>query len=121
MNSDKELLEMAAKAAGIKGRSDSFGFVTMEAGYDADPLYWNPLSNDAEAFRLAVKLNLHVDANPWSTTVFAHKNTTEIDFGLDFNGKEITCMMFDVQTTDCPYASTRRAIVLAAAKLGELK
>jgi hypothetical protein len=119
MKSDKKLLELAAKAAGITW-TRQYKDAEMEVMMPFTR-YWNPITNDADAFRLAVKLNLHVDANPWSTTVFAHKNTTEIDFGLDCDGKERTCLMFVSQTTDCPYASTRRAIVLAAAKLGELK
>ena len=61
---DREMLELAAKAAGIKGRSTSLGFITMEAGYDADPLYWNPLTNDGAALRLAVKLGCQLVINP---------------------------------------------------------
>lgn len=44
-NEDKELLELAAKAAGIKVR------------------YWDPLGDDSDAFRLAVTLKLEIIYN----------------------------------------------------------
>lgn len=118
---DKELLELAAKAAGIKGRSDSFGFVTMEAGYDADPLYWRPLTDDGDALRLAVKLVLHVDVNEFGTLVFAHESLSGCNFGLDAFGEEQPCMSFREEYGACPYAATRRAIVRAAAEIGRAK
>lgn len=65
---DQELLEKAAKAANIpcKGwcspgaRSD--GWHGMYTGNDDDGAYqrWNPLNDDGDALRLAVRLNLGV-------------------------------------------------------------
>jgi len=57
--SDRELLELAAKAAGIEGKYfDSANPIhtgIYRAGHD---YYWNPLISDSEALRLAVKLRL---------------------------------------------------------------
>ena len=62
--SDRELLELAAKAAGIECKGSEmhpkFGF------YLKSGLMWNPLTDDGDALRLAVKLNLQIsyDVNP---------------------------------------------------------
>lgn len=98
--SDRELLELAAKAAGI----DVNG--AMRADWlNGHSTYWNPLTDDGDALRLAVKLNLrvmpqekcvYVESNPDSVLGFASVSEMEM------NG-------------DDPYAATRRAIVLAAA------
>lgn len=68
--------------------------------------YWNPLTNDGDALRLACDLGLHVytvsrTANGWSCSAVA-----------DVTGEllsEVT--LLDVRS------ATRRAIVLAAAKI----
>ncbi len=92
---DKELLELAARAAGID----------VEAGCkrnkDALENWWNPLTDDGDALRLAVKLNLHV----------------KIDFDTDKN--EVRCFQMEVECAEKgdPYAATRRAIVCAAAEI----
>ena len=56
---DRELLEMAAKAAGIglSGFSDSdFGLMVERS----DGGWWDPLDDDGDAFRLAAYLRLEV-------------------------------------------------------------
>lgn len=69
MQSERELLEKAAKAAGIEVRPGN--------GFQKDRLFrdtpcndgivrgmeWNPLTNDGDALRLAVKLRLSIDHN----------------------------------------------------------
>lgn len=113
---DKELLELSAKAYGGLEYSEAcrdWIFKHTDGNYGA---WWNPLTNDADAFRLAVKLNLHVDANELECVVFIHGN-----FGKDENGKKITCKMIEeVHGTD-PLTATRRAIVRAAAEIGKSK
>ena len=47
---DRELLELAAKAAGMPTHTDGVGFVM------AHHPSWNPLTDDGDALRLAVKL-----------------------------------------------------------------
>lgn len=79
---DRKLLELAAKAAGIEHVTPSM----IEWGQ------WNPLTDDGDALRLAVTLHIDIDGAV-----------------LDF---------WDASSTD-PYATTRRAIVRAAAAIGE--
>lgn len=58
MSTDRELLELAAKAAGVTGRYfwniNDAGIETQGGGV------WNPLDDDGQALRLAVKLRLTV-------------------------------------------------------------
>lgn len=115
---DRELLEFAAKAAGYE-------IATINAGIneyyqirkcDGEIVYghhqpsWNPLTDDAAALRLAVKLNLTIDFDVLSdgaiVSVYASWNGDFRDcFWNEWLGKE-------------PYAATRRAIVRAAAEIG---
>ena len=93
---DRELLELAAKAAGLKWHN---GHIRVDA--DADYVPWNPLENDGDAFRLAVKLRMDV------YHLAAGVCTDVCDFPdfLQFNGPD-------------PYATKRRAIVGLAAEIG---
>ena len=100
---DKELLELAAKAAVIDGNQDHYG-VWIKGSYDAGGTVWNPLTDDGDALRLAVKLNLLVD-------VSEIKEETEAGDGT--NGYQCGLHKGD------PYAATRRAIVRAAAEIGK--
>ncbi|PJO24860.1 hypothetical protein [Burkholderia glumae] len=62
---DKELLELAAKAAGIivDGFEDA-PWLEIRYGYtcaiSCPSGYWNPLEDDGDALRLAVKLRLDI-------------------------------------------------------------
>lgn len=92
---DRELLELAAKAAGIKALQRSSGYWTIEV-HERGMRGWNPLIDDGDALRLAVKLGMHnVDAFPVPTLHLLN------ECGGD------------------PYSATRRAIVRAAAAIGE--
>ncbi|MFY8182602.1 MAG: hypothetical protein ACOVKL_00135 [Polynucleobacter sp.] len=106
---DRELLELAAKAAGyttiqyqnLKDSSLDIRYGIDEAIWNGED-YWNPLENDGTALRLAVKLEMFLDL-----TIAMSKNAD-----VDAN----------TSTEDCnndPYAATRRAIVRAAAKIGK--
>ncbi len=93
---DRELLELAAKAAGIEVYPPNHprDLFIKESGQA-----WNPLTDDGDALRLAVKLNLHLGlenlvANAWQG-------------GMNF--------WQTVAHNGDPYAATRRAIVRAAA------
>ena len=95
---DRELLEMAARAAGITGITRDGG---IELSKDhAKPPYdwrmWNPLTDDGDALRLAVKLHM-------------------FDYGRlkQFRLEETR---LDPSRDDC--AIMRRAIVRAAAEIG---
>ena len=59
---DKELLELAAKAAGIDRGADRLDFgilVTEKTGRRSLPK-WNPLEDDGDALRLAVTLGMNL-------------------------------------------------------------
>jgi hypothetical protein len=103
LSSDRELLELAAKAAGIELHYD-------EDGPNAVTYYgptktwgcWNPLTDDGDALRLAVKLGMFLDVFPGSHIHAQAEGLTE---------------RVDETWGPDPYAATRRAIVRAAAAL----
>lgn len=97
---DRELLELAAKAAGINV------LVAPSNAAKLDGLYcwinktrkpWNPLADDGDALRLAVKLNA---------------------FNTRAKGYEWPDYDLFIRDGDDPFAATRRAIVQVAASLG---
>ena len=95
---DHELLELAAKAAGIE-RLPPMRFEWRQ---------WNPLIDDGDALRLAVKLRLNLNFAEWDGADFVcatphprlHQGQEEV---MD----------------DDENAATRRAIVRAAAEIGK--
>ena len=101
---DKELLEMAAKAGGVKlayGR-DVTKIHPSSVHYLTSPI-WNPLTDDRDALRLAVMLEItveHADQTAWAYG----------SFGFDFN--------VDERYGNDPCAATRRAITRYAAEVG---
>ena len=65
---DHELLEMAAKAAGMKVGDrealDGWIWIIGEKSLFADEVehyIWNPLADDGDAFRLALKLRINIE------------------------------------------------------------
>ena len=54
-----ELLELAAKVAGMEVQWDGYCFTWLRP--DGESEEWNPLEYDGDAFRLAVKLALNLD------------------------------------------------------------
>jgi hypothetical protein len=100
---DRELLELAAKAAGLRRSTDMSepepGLWVGEDGVLFEILpaegwkFWNPLVSDEDALRLAVKLEL-------------------------IEGLAIDFRQGEMDGPD-PYAATRRAIVRAAAEIGK--
>jgi hypothetical protein len=58
MNSeDRELLELAAKAAGYRVREYAPGKFHCDGGVaDGVWMFWNPIDDDGDAFRLMVKV-----------------------------------------------------------------
>ena len=111
---DRELIELAAKAAGIDVYESTDGTIQNRPvlvfsggglmGTMPYEVRWNPLIDDAQAFRLAVKLRLLVDVNESST---------------DAADGDIRHESFEVQHGSDPYAATRRAITMAAAEIGK--
>lgn len=97
---DKQLLEMAAKAAGIV-YNESFG-KGMWVGEFYSGKEWNPLTDDGDALRLACDLRFEVKPR-WR---FVEVN----------NGVEIIFEDCEDEPT-LRYAATRRAITRAAAEI----
>ena len=105
---DKELLELAAKAAGLKhchySERSSLGH-----GIHHSEGIWNPLTEDGDALRLAVKL--HIDLDQYAESIRCKKSA-------DFDDTDDLDDAWENFNTD-PYAATRRAIVRAAAEIGK--
>lgn len=111
---DRELLELAAKAAGIKHSN----WTNRVADYDSHligkpALYgrnececFNALEDDGDALRLAVKLQIQVTPGTYNANEFTafHAGKGEAN--------EFRSYLQD------DFASTRRAIVRAAAEIG---
>ncbi len=115
--SDRELLEAAAKAVGYyfhghrmgrdpAGRDYKNCYVSTTNDTD-DWFVWSPLTDDGDALRLVVRLGLAIDRTVNRCWVY--------QAGLGINGT------FEEYYGDDPYAATRRAIVRAAAAIGEQK
>jgi hypothetical protein len=111
---NREMLEYAAKAAGYEVESDHQGVFYIREGTGLQSWTpWNPLTDDGDALRLAVRLNV------WPVRVFSPKNhpdTIRVQAGSEY-WTEIT----EEEIFDDPFAATRRAIVRAAAEIGKEK
>jgi hypothetical protein len=116
---DRQLLEAAARAAGIKLADEidshipSGGlWVVGRGGRDA---VWDPLRDDADALRLAVMIGMTIKIEGHECEVF------DIETGECLSSVPImgaSCFVNPAEATN-PYAATRRAIVRAAAALQE--
>ena len=102
--SDRELLEMAAKAAGIECVTPTM----------IDHDQWNPLTDDGDALRLAVSLNLCVQ--PACSDDYDRAYVAAYLF--DACGLEVISVREAYEVGAPPYEATRRAIVRAAAAIG---
>ena len=102
--SDKELLELAATAYGDLVYVPDMGWIAQDE-HGNRGAWWNPFGDDGDALRLAVKLGLCV--------MTPTKNSSEC-LVID---EDVELMIEETQ--DDYYASTRRAIVRAAAEIGK--
>jgi hypothetical protein len=115
---DRELLELAAKAAGYEVRwHDAFECFVHVKPFNLDNpptlagqrTVWSPLTDDGDALRLAVKLRLNINFEEFDGVEYAcavpHKSHQGQDEVMD----------------DDENAATRRAIVRAAAAIGEAR
>jgi hypothetical protein len=102
---DRELLELAAKAADIDIRTwsncQTGGFLDPECLPEQFDRFWNPLSYNGDALYLAVRLGLVIDAE-----------------GTTSSAANITVFAIEKHNGDA-FAATRRAIVRAAAEIGK--
>ena len=116
---DRELLERAAKAAELDGYTWDEEFSTMqsppqESNYGPAYTFWNPLTDDGDAFRLAVKLGLIVDTRMIPKPRF---DTDEV-CTIAVLPRPSERSVGEWHADSDPYAATRRAIVRAAASIG---
>lgn len=97
---DKELLELAAKAADIKLVWSSVDGIAprREDTFQA----WNPLTDDGDALRLAVKLRMEILVEEIRISVYS----------------ELTVEKCEMYPAD-HLATTRRLIVETAAEIGK--
>lgn len=113
---DRELLEMAAMAAGlgfVRSRLNEYDDVIVDNHEELYPEYemapsigWNPIKNDLDALRLAVNLRMTVQLSVDHVTVW----------------KGIGMPLYEgFKHDDIPgrFEATRRAIVRAAAEIGK--
>lgn len=110
---DRELLELAAKAAGHDVKFSPSGFPYFQAGLDTK--MWNPLSDDGEALRLAVLLSLRIE--PY-TGVKIHEKYAVANITDVYSLHSYDVKLSELHGLD-PAAATRRAIVRAAAEIGK--
>lgn len=99
-STDRELLEWAAKAAGIVWYGYA-GDDECECRYfdigEEDVVEWNPLTDDGDALRLAVKLHFNIHWDELCKDWKVYKGSTLFSYNADL----------------------RRAIVRAAAEIGK--
>lgn len=103
---DRELLELAARAAGHGVHFDEpSGLAMLDSPYTG--MLWNPLDNDGDALRLAVKLKIPMQFPDWTNqcATWGPRDSSAqiVEAAIDHNG--------DLA------AATRRAITRAAAEL----
>jgi hypothetical protein len=118
---DRKLLEDAAKAAGIEfnGKRALTGTDHLYCG--AHIGWWNPLTDDGDALRLAVKLGMdfgvYLDQEPRTYTNTKHL----LGYGTTGEASWQCHKYFEEPHDHDPYSATRRAIVRAAAAIGAAK
>lgn len=102
---DRELLELAARAAKITYSWDAWANAPMVLTDDGtDTRTWNPLADDAEALRLAITLRLWLHVDKYGASA---RRPGDAWLGCEahkYGGIE---------------AATRRAIVRVAAAIGK--
>ena len=103
---DRELLEAAAKAAGYELQETEDGF---EIDFD-DSRIWNPLTDDGDAFRLVVVLNMSISYG---------RNKHGFFVVVEPPGPYLFELLITNADAQAKLAATRRAIVHAAAAIGK--
>jgi hypothetical protein len=102
---DRELLELAAKAAGIELGEWCEELDAFWRGKTGDGI-WNSLTDDGDAFRLAVKLKMSIENGEYDVSVEVWFELGNLRRVNEFYGED-AC------------AATRRAIARAAAEIGK--
>lgn len=122
---DKELIELAAKAAGfnfrwfkvkqwknMRGRIGPYrhftGTVDVYGSHHTKP--WNPLTDDGDALRLAVKLGMGISFGQYAPLDVYSVYISKVEHGDEI---AVGCI-----TDGDEFGVVRRAIVRAAAQIG---
>jgi hypothetical protein len=120
--SKQEMLELAARASGVEvwsprmngGRNEDGSRIILTPCHtevEGEVVEWNPIDNDGDALRLAVKLGLQVFTD--------YKSGIDLQPGTGvLIGSELP-PEFWLAHNDDPCAATRLAIVRAAAEIGK--
>ncbi len=123
---DRELLELAAKAAGL--RIDDWNgytpvyYIERWSGDpreepQQEPRYWSPLDDDGDALRLAVKLG-----EMFPCFMLGLYNRPALPHvGSSIVRRDGSETYIEQDSGDDVGAATRRAIVRAAAEMGRMK
>lgn len=101
--SDRELLELAAKASGYDVMR------TVSGNLVVDFKKWNPLEDDGDALRLAVNLDISIRQS------FAMVSADYPCIDADFNERKVICEL----VLDDYFSASRRVVVRAAAEIGK--
>lgn len=107
---DRELLELAAKAAGVKVEFTNdrpVPFIDGDVTFSA----WNPLEDDGDAFRLMV--DIKVTAMQHGVIVYGQTDSL-VSYWAAVQAKKLWMSDSDITR----HAAVRRAIVCAAAEIG---
>lgn len=121
---DREMLELAAKAAGMgelvfMSEAGRYAVVWLPIGADCNEwAFWNPLEDDGDALRLAVKLKIDLSLWTWKDQVQA-KTYIGAGRGIPLHGNYERPVNDHREFYDGdPEYATRRAITRAAAAIG---
>jgi hypothetical protein len=108
---DRELLELAARAGGMGelvflSETQRYAVVWLPVGADNNEwCFWNPIVDDGDALRLAVKLELDLLIYADGAEVLSKTSSPILEDAYKDHGMDVC-------------AATRRAIVRAAAAIG---
>lgn len=123
---DLEILELAAKAAGIDydpqitdKQYRKWGLWLRHDPTDGEPKNWNPLNDDGDALRLAINLGISLETDAPICIAFDElggEYKTGVDAWRVFPDAT-TISASEIYESD-QYAAARRAIVRVAAEMG---
>ena len=110
---DKELLQLAMKAAGIQqydpeNAGDEIWIITTDNGWGL--ALWDPLNDDGDALRLAMKLSISIFVNGMHVNADCRYCQEDIGYFEENSARNDGCI----------FKAARRAIVRAAAGIGGL-
>ena len=111
---DKEILELAAKAAGLTNLIYCPAWKCMaeydehDGGFYKWETYWNPLARDSDALQLGILTRLNIKHGITSTGAKGGLISCEQGFSKEFE-----------EVGQDPFIAIRRAIVQVAAEIGK--